>query len=121
MLPQLAAAYLLTAALETAVLLPLLSRRHPVRDRLFAGAWLSACTLPVVWLVLPPLFDERWAYLLAAETFAPSAEVALFWLAFVRGRPSNPAATARDAAAVVAANLVSFGVGEALAAAGVWG
>jgi hypothetical protein len=42
--------------------------------RLFAGAWLTACTYPVVWLVLPPLFEERSLYLLAAETFAPVAE-----------------------------------------------
>lgn len=103
-----AAGYLLTAAVETAVLLVGLSARHPVRVRLFAGAWLSACTIPVVWLVLPPLFDDRRVYLLVAEAFAPLAEGLLFWWAFIR--PGRPAV--RDLLAVVAANLLSFAAGE---------
>ena len=115
--------YLLTAAVETAVLLGLLSRRHPVRVRVFAGVWLTACTYPVVWLVLPPLFagSERWLYLLAAETFAPVAECALFWGAFVRPLPPDRRATGRDLAAVAGANLCSFAVGEVLIAAGLFG
>ncbi len=149
------AGYLLSVAVETPVLVALLSRRHPVGARVFAGVWLTACTYPVVWLVLPPLFgpDRRWTYLLAAETFAPAAECAIFWFAFVRPlRPPEPDAgrkgwegeavggsllaraderplpaapprwaTARDCAAVTAANLCSFGVGEVLTAAGVFG
>ncbi len=110
-----AASYLLTVAVETAVLWVGLSRRHGPGTRLFAGVWLTACTYPVVWLVLPGLFAERWAYLLVAETFAPVAEAALFWFAFVRGRSGDRRATVRDVAAVVAANLASFAVGE-----GVW-
>lgn len=110
--------YLLTVAVETPLLLVGLSRRHAVRVRLFAGVWLSACTYPVVWLVLPPLFPERWLYLLVAETFAPLAECVLFWLAFVRGQPHSPRATARDMFAIVAANLGSFGVGELIYAVG---
>ncbi len=106
--------YLLTAALETAVLLAALSRRHSVKVRLFAGLWLSACTYPVVWLVLPPFFQERWLYLLVAETFAPAAECLLFWLAFIRGRPKDLPATTRDLLAIVLANLISFGLGELL-------
>ena len=104
--------YALTAAVETAVLLAVLSRRHPVKVRLFAGIWLSACTYPVVWLVLPFFFRERWLYLLVAETFAPAAECLLFWLAFLRGRPSDARASARDFAVIVLANLISFGIGE---------
>jgi hypothetical protein len=110
--------YLLTVAVETPLLLAGLSRRHAVRARLFAGVWLSACTYPVVWLVLPPLFPERWLYLLVAETFAPLAECVLFWLAFVRGQPHSPGATTRDMFAIVAANLGSFGVGELIYAVG---
>ncbi len=110
--------YLLTVAVETPVLLVGLSRRHPVRVRIFAGVWLSACTYPVVWLALPPLFAERWLYLLAAESFAPAAECLLFWLAFVRGLPPGRRATARDLLAVVAANLCSFGAGEVANRAG---
>ncbi len=129
--------YLITVAVETAVLVALLSRRHSVRVRLFAGVWLTACTYPVVWLVLPPLFDERWLYLLVAETFAPVAECAIFWLAFVRNRPEEVRAdadewlpprvsardwsTARDFAAITLANLCSFGLGEALTAWRLWG
>lgn len=107
--------YLLTITIETAVLLALLSRRHPVRVRLFAGVWLSACTYPVVWLVLPSLFAERWLYLLVAETFAPVAECMLFWFAFVRRIPRTAhRATLRDFMAIVLANLASFGLGEVL-------
>jgi hypothetical protein len=108
------ACYLLTVGVETPVLLAGLSRRHSWRRRVFAGLWLTACTYPVVWLVLPGLFAARWAYLLAAETFAPAAECLLFWLAFVRGGRPNLRATARDLTAVVVANLTSFGVGEIL-------
>ena len=79
--------YLLTVVIETAVLLALLSRRHSIGVRLFAGIWLTACTYPVVWLVLPSLFEERWLYLVVAETFAPAAECLLFWFAFVKHQP----------------------------------
>lgn len=106
--------YLLTVAVETAVLLAGLSRRHPRRVQLFAGVWLTACTYPVVWLVLPPLFAERLPYLIAAETFAPAAECALFWFAFARRLSRNPRATAADMTAITVANLCSFGLGEAL-------
>jgi hypothetical protein len=103
--------YLLTIAVETAVLLVGLSRRHPLRVKLFAGVWLTACTYPVVWLVLPELFAERWQYLLVAETFAPLAECALFWYGFLRGLPRDRA-FCRDMLAIVLANLASFGMGE---------
>jgi hypothetical protein len=106
--------YLLTVIIETVVLLALLSRRHSVGEKLFAGAWLSAVTYPIVWLVLPALIEERWLYVLVAETFAPVVEGALFWSAFVRHRPRDPRATRRDLAAIVLANLASFGLGEVL-------
>lgn len=112
------AGFVLTILVETAVLLALLSRRHSVRVRLFAGVWLTACTYPVVWLVLPSLFEERWLYLFVAETFAPAAECALFWFAFARHKPRAPRATARDFAAIVTANLCSFGLGEVIHASG---
>ena len=112
--------YLITITVETAVLLVLLSRRHPVRVRLFAGVWLTACTYPIVWLVLPGLFAERWLYLLVAETFAPAAECLLFWLAFARRERPDRRATLRDLLAITLANLASFGLGEWLNAAGVF-
>lgn len=108
--------YLLTVAIETAVLLALASRRHSLRVRLFAGAWLTACTYPIVWLVLPAALEgePRWLYLLVAETFAPVAECAIFWFAFVRASPPDRRATARDFVAIALANLCSFGVGAGL-------
>ena len=110
--------YLFTVAIETPVLWLLLSPRHPQRRRLFAGLWLTACTYPVVVLVLPPLFAEstRAAYLVAAETFAPVAECALFWLAFGREKAADGPSLWRDFAAITAANLLSFLAGEAAGA-----
>ena len=113
--------YLFTVAVEAPVLFFLLSRHHPPGRRLFAGLWLTACTYPVVVLVLPPLFAgaSRALYLAAAETFAPAAECALFRLAF--GGEGGAGVTRRDFAAVVAANLLSFLGGEVLAAYGWFG
>lgn len=115
--------YLLTITVETTVLLLGLSRRHSVRVRLFAGVWLTACTYPVVWLVLPPLFDpdQRVLYLIVAETFAPVAECGIFWFAFVRNLPRNWRATIYDFVAILIANLCSFGFGEVLRTAGLFG
>jgi hypothetical protein len=107
-------AYLLTIAVETTVLLVGLSRRHSIRTRLFAGVWLTTCTYPVVWLVLPPLIEDRVWYLLVAETFAPAAECLLFWVAFVRPLPSDRKNTVRDMTVITVANLCSFGLGELL-------
>jgi len=104
-------AYLVTVLVETPILALGLGRRHPLGDRIAYGLWLSAATLPIVWFVLPPLFESRARYLVVAETFAPVAEILLFWLgcraAGVDPRPS----LGRDAATIVVANLASFGVG----------
>jgi len=104
--------YTVTVLVETAVLMVGLSRRHSLRARLFAGVWLTACTYPVVWLVLPPLFATRFGYLVVAEVFAPAAECVLFYFAFLKPLPPDRRATARDMVAIVLANLASFGVGE---------
>ena len=113
--------YLLTVAVETPVLALFLSKRHAMRRRLFAGLWLTACTYPVVVLVLPLLFADssRALYLAVAETFAPAAECALFYVAF--GGKGGGGVAWRDFAAVVAANLLSFLAGEALNAYGWFG
>src|ERR1700694_1376014 len=65
--------YLFSILIETPVLLIGLSKRHPIRRRLFAGIWLTACTYPVVVLVLPLALAHvsRAGYLVVAETFAP--------------------------------------------------
>lgn len=106
--------YLATVAIETPILLLGLSAPHVLSRRLFAGLWLTACTYPIVILVLPLLFaaDQRWLYLCVAETFAPLAECLLFAAAFHVGRNVSRAARWRDYAAITLANLGSFGLGE---------
>ena len=47
--------YLFTILIETPILLLGLSRRHSFKQKLFAGVWLTACTYPIVVLVLPLL------------------------------------------------------------------
>ena len=98
------------------MLLAGLSREISFKQRLFAGVWLTACTYPIVVLVLPMLFEgkARNEYLMVAEVFAPVAECALFFLAF-RAQVQMPWSTwARNFLVIVCANLLSFFVGEAL-------
>jgi hypothetical protein len=101
----------LSVLIETPILLAGLSPAHPWRRRLFAGVWLTACTYPIVILTLPALFERELTYVIVAETFAPAAECALFWAAR-RGAGDSPAILRRDMAAIVIANLASFGIGE---------
>jgi hypothetical protein len=115
--------YLLTILIETPVLLVGLSPRHSIKRRLVSGLWLTACTYPIVVLVLPPLFENtsRAVYLIVAETFAPVAECMLFWFAYGQGEEVGERSMWRDFAAIVIANLASFGVGEILNAYGWFG
>jgi hypothetical protein len=108
--------YLLTILIETPILLLGLSRRHPLKRRLFAGVWLTACTYPIVVLVLPLLFapDQRISYLVVAETFAPVAECVLFWLAFGKQESVGTPSMWRDFITIIVANLASFGIGEVM-------
>lgn len=108
--------YLVTILIETPILVIGLSSRHPFRRKLFAGIWLTACTYPIVILVLPLLFapESRSLYLVIAETFAPVAECVLFWLAFGESRHLGRRGMWRDFTAIIVANLASFGVGEIL-------
>jgi hypothetical protein len=107
--------YLFSILIETPVLLVGLSRRHSLGRRLFAGVWLTACTYPIVILVLPQCFDletDRFRYLLVAETFAPVAECTLFWAAFGDRAERWRWSTWRDLGVITLANLASFGLGE---------
>ena len=108
--------YLFTIAIETPVLLFGLSDKISVRQRLWLGVWLSACTYPIVILVLPALFWDasRTLYLFIAETFAPVAECALFWLAFRKRTDLTTTDWIRCLIVIVIANLASFGAGEVL-------
>jgi hypothetical protein len=109
--------YLFTIAIETPILFFGLSRRHSAGARIFAGFWLTACTYPIVVLVLPSVIDvteHRGLYLLVAETFAPVAECGLFWAAFGKRDEVGRFSMWRDLAAVTLANVASFLVGEAV-------
>ncbi|MFN0021414.1 MAG: hypothetical protein ACKVP0_24450 [Pirellulaceae bacterium] len=114
--------YFLTVLLEMPVLLAGLSPQHSWKRKVLAGFWLTACTYPVVVLVMPFLIQKHLGqliYLAIAETFAPTAECLLFWLAFYQGRRDSEqplltkATLLRDMLTIVAANLISFLVGGA--------
>ena len=115
--------YLFSILIETPILLIGLSHRHPLRRRVFAGVWLTACTYPIVVLVMPLAFPHasRAVYLIIAETFAPIAECALFWLAYGQAAEFGKASMWRDFGAIVIANLASFLGGEVLNAYGWFG
>ena len=106
--------YLFTILIETPLLVVGLSPKISLRQKLLCGAWLTACTYPVVILILPAIFfgEARWLYLMVAETFAPVAECLLFWAAF-RGRGIlSTADWVWCFVVIVVANLASFGIGE---------
>jgi hypothetical protein len=108
--------YLFTILIETPILLVGLSPQLSFKQKLFCGAWLTACTYPIVVLVLPVIFFDRLreAYLLVAETFAPAAECLLFWLAFRRRNLLETSDWIQCFLAIVIANLASFGFGQIL-------
>lgn len=108
--------YLLTILIETPILCVGLSQRHSLRRKILAGIWLTACTYPIVTLVLPLLFatTSRNRYLIVAETFAPVAECLLFWLAFGDRNEVGKRSMWRDFLTIILANLASFGAGEVL-------
>ncbi len=106
--------YLFTIAIETPVLLIGLSPKVSINQKLWCGAWLTACTYPIVVLVLPAIFFEqsRTLYHAVAEIFAPACECLLFWLAF-RGKDLMSSGDwIRCMIAIIVANLSSFGFGE---------
>ena len=115
--------YLLTILIETPVLLVGLSPKVAIVPRLRRGVWLTACTYPIVVLVLPAIFfdQSRALYLTVAEIFAPVAECFLFWLAF-RGKDLLESKDwIRCMIAIIIANLASFGFGEIMNAYGWFG
>jgi hypothetical protein len=110
--------YLLTILIETPILVLGLSNRHSRVRKLLAGVWLTACTYPIVTLVLPLLFADssRTVYLVVAEIFAPVGECVLFWLAFGSRSDLGKRSMWRDFLAIVVANLASFLAGEVFTA-----
>lgn len=108
--------YLFTVAVEAPVLVIGLPKKFSLKERFFAGLWLTACTYPVVVLVLPTIFasSPRSLYLLLAETFAPAAECLLFWLVFRDKLSPGIKAKLPSFAVITLANLLSFALGELL-------
>jgi phosphate/sulfate permease len=109
--------YLLSVLIEMPILLVGLSVRHPPARRWFAGFWLTGCTYPVMFLVLPPLLGPlcpRGLYLVVAETIAPVAECLLFWAAFGERKERWRPSMWHDGLAIITANLASFAIGEQL-------
>lgn len=108
--------YVFTIMIETPVLLVGLSPKVSFKQKLWCGAWLTACTYPIVILVLPAIFfgSSRALYLAVAETFAPVGECFLFWLAFRSKGLLNTGDWVRCLIAIVIANLASFGFGEVM-------
>lgn len=108
--------YPFTILIETPILVLGLSKRHSLKQKIFAGVWLTACTYPIVVLVLPLMFasTSRAIYLSVAETFAPVAECVLFWLAYGRSEELGKRSMWQDFATIVTANLASFLGGELL-------
>ncbi len=108
--------YLFTILIETPMLVIGLSKRHSIKRRLVAGIWLTACTYPIVVLVMPFMFapTSRAIYLIVAETFAPVAECILFWLAYGESEALGKRSMWQDFATIVIANLASFIGGEIL-------
>jgi hypothetical protein len=107
--------FVFTITVETLVLLAGLSKRHSISRRFAAGVWLSACTYPLLWMVLPvflPPERNLALYLAVGESFVPVAECALFWQVFQRGRDFNHSELWRDWTVIFIANLASFGLGE---------
>lgn len=106
--------YLLTIAIETPVLLAGLSPKVSLRQKLWCGVWLTACTYPIVVLVLPALMQDvsRNLYLFVAEIFAPVGECFFFWLAFRDKNLLESRDWLRCFIAIIIANLASFGIGE---------
>jgi len=115
--------YLVSILIETPILLIGLSKRHSIKRRLFAGVWLTACTYPIIVLVMPLMFANasRTVYLIVAETFAPVAECILFWLVYGKSEEIGRRSMWQDFATIVVANLTSFLAGEVLNAYGWFG
>lgn len=103
--------YVATVAIEGPILWYGLSASHSKIARLTAAFWLTACTYPIVVLVVPSidLSQSRGGYLLVAESFAVLGECLLFTVLFpVESLRSR----LRDVSVVAIANLTSFLLGE---------
>lgn len=108
--------YLTTILIETPFLIFGLSPKLSFKQKLLCGIWLTACTYPIVVLVLPAAMQDfsHGAYLAAAESFAHFGECVLFWLAFREREDFETKDWIRSFAAILLANFASFMLGEVL-------
>ncbi len=97
----------LSIAIECPILAMGLSPQHPLKHRLATGVWLTLCTYPIVFLVLPSLLYPYIPYktfVLIAETIVITCE----WGLFI----SVTAHYAwRDLLAILIANIASIAAG----------
>ena len=105
--------YLFSVAIETPILCVGLSRRHPWKDRVLAGLWLTACTYPIVVLALPLLLMPTYPRTCVAvgEAVAHFGECALFWAAYGSRAERWKPSMWQDLGVVFLANLASFSIG----------
>jgi hypothetical protein len=108
--------YLMTILIETPIVVFGLSPKISLKQRILCGIWLTACTYPIVILVLPNLLGSiSWLlYVVVAEIFAPAGECFVFWIAFRSRADLNTKDWIRCFVAIIVANLTSFGIGEIL-------
>lgn len=103
---------------QTPVLALGLSRPHTWEVRLLAGGWLSACTVPLLMLVVPYLPEQGWSLawglvefrttvcqpqVAAGGCLAAVAQATLFYFAFDRDEPLASLHVTQDLAAVLVA------------------
>jgi len=104
------AGWALAAPIEAAVLFVGLDRAHSRLVRCMVGPASTACTYPILVLVVPAWVDPSRhfaAYGAVGEGIVIALECALFLLAVGRR-----ASALRDCLAIVAANAASFAAGE---------
>jgi hypothetical protein len=109
--------YIISVSIETPVLCWLLSPRYSMATRVFCGFFLTACSYPVMALVLPRIvnpFSNYFTFMTVAEVFAPVSECFVFWVLFARRAGPGKGSLKRDFVAIILANLASFAAGEVL-------
>lgn len=118
---RLMSGYLLTIAFEMPVLFLGLGKRYSSKQKLCAGALLTACSYPFVVLLFPQFwnpFTNYSTYLLISEIFAPICECIIFVFAFQLKKKQTSKDRFMDYGCIVLANLISFIAGEILKRSG---
>ncbi len=113
--------YLLTISIETPVLVVGLGNRYSMKEKLFAGAFLTGFSYPFVAVFFPLIWNpytQYSIYVTVSEIFAPLSECLLFALLFQRRKTLRGREKVMDLVIVVLANLVSYVSGEIMKACG---